>query len=98
MSFQPKPTMAELREAAISQRNAIQAEIQARYDKARQDAETQFDREHDEARDAYQRIRARPRPDHSILTDKRDREREAADKALDDELRAPYLRFQLDDN
>ena len=94
----PKPTMAELRNAAIDKRNAIRAEIEAEYAREAQAEDAHFDREHDAARDEYERIRARPRPDHALPQEVRDRKLEEADRKLDDELKMLYLAHSIDDN
>jgi hypothetical protein len=93
-----KPTMGELRNQAIDQRNAIHAAIQAEYVREAAAADARFDQEHDAARDNYKRIRTRPRPDHALLKEARDRKLQKADKDLDEQLRALYLEFEVVDS
>src|SRR6266566_8290053 len=83
----PKPTMGELRNAAIDKRNAIHAEIEAEYAREAQAEDARFDAEFDRARDEYERIRARPRPDPALLREVCDRKLAEADRKLDDELK-----------
>jgi hypothetical protein len=94
----PKPTMAELRNAAIDKRNAVHAEIEAEYAREAQAEDTRFDAEFDRARDHYERIRARPRPEHALPQEVRDRKLAEADRKLDDELKTLYLAHSIDDN
>ena len=94
----PKPTMGELRNQAIDKRNAIRAEIEAEYAREVQAEDTRFDAEFDRARDEYERIRARPRPDHALPQEIRDRKIAEADRKLDDELKMLYLQFDVPDN
>ena len=94
----PKPTMAELRNAAIDKRNAIHAEIQAAFMEECKNDDARFDAEFGRARDEYERIRARPRPDHALPQEVRDRNLEEADRKLDDELKMLYLAHSIDDN
>ena len=93
-----KPTMGELRNQAIDRTNALHAEIQADYADQCRTADEVFDRQHDAARDHYERIRKRARPDHALLKEARDRKLAEADKDLDEQLRALYLQFERDDN
>ena len=93
-----KPTMRELRNAAIDKRNAIRAEIEAEYAREGQAEDTRFDAEFDRACDEYERIRARPRPDHALPQEVRDRKLAEADRKLDDELKTLYLAHSIDDN
>jgi ElaB/YqjD/DUF883 family membrane-anchored ribosome-binding protein len=92
-----KPTMAELRNAAIDRTNALHAEIQADYADQCRTADEVFDRQHDAAREHYERIRKRARPDHALLKEARDRKLTEADKALDEELKTLYLAEGIDD-
>ena len=94
----PKPTIAELRNAAIDKRNAIHAEINAAFSEDCKTEDARFDREHDAARDEYERVRARPRPDHALPQEVRDRKLAEADRKLDDELKTLYLAHSIDDN
>jgi hypothetical protein len=93
----PKPTMGELRNAAIDRTNAIHAEIQAKYQEEVAAADRLFDRQHDAARDHYERIRKRARPDHALLQEARDRKLADADKKLDDELKTLFLENDVSD-
>ena len=90
--------MPELRNQAIEKRNAIHAEIQEEYAREAAAEVALFDRQHDEARDHYQRIRQRPRPDHALLKAARDRKLAEADRKLDDELKALYLAHDVQDS
>jgi hypothetical protein len=93
-----KPTMGELRNQAIDRTNALHAEIQAKYQEEVAAADRLFDEQHDAARDHYERIRKRPRPDHALLKEARDRKLAEADKKLDDELKTLYLENDIQDS
>jgi ElaB/YqjD/DUF883 family membrane-anchored ribosome-binding protein len=93
-----KPTMGELRNAAIDRTNALHADIQADYADQCRTADEVFDRQHDAARDHYERIRRRARPDHALLKEVRDRKLAEADKKLDDELKTLYLQNDIQDS
>ena len=93
-----KPTMGELRNQAIDRTNAQHADIQAEYVREAAAADARFDQEHDAARDHYERIRKRPRPDHALLKEVRDRKLAEADKKLDDELKTLYLQNDIQDS
>jgi hypothetical protein len=92
-----KPTMGELRNAAIDRTNALHAEIQADYADQCRAADETFDRQHDAARDHYERISKRARPDHALLKEVRDHKLAEADKKLDDELKTLYLAHDIQD-
>jgi hypothetical protein len=93
-----KPTMAELRNAAIDKRNAIHDAINAEYAKDAQAEDAGFDREFDALREAFTKMRQRPRPDHALLKEVRDQALATADAKLDAELKALYLAHSVDDN
>jgi hypothetical protein len=93
-----KPTMAELRNQAIDKRNAIHDAINQQFGEDCRTEDATFDAEFDRAREAFTKMRQRPRPDHALLKEVRDRKLQEADKKLDEELRTLYLQHDVTDN
>jgi len=91
-------TMGELRNESIAKRNAIHDAISAEYAKDAQAEDAGFDQEFDALREAFTKMRQRPRPDHALLKEVRDRKLQEADRKLDEELKALYLQNDVTDN
>ena len=94
----PKPTMAELRNAAIDKRNAIHAEIQAAFMEECKNDDARFDAEFDRVREEFERVRKRPRPTHHVARARRDNAIADAERQLDADIKALFLQYGVSEN
>jgi hypothetical protein len=93
-----KPSLGELRNAAIAKRDAAVAEATAQFATDRAAEDRAFDLVHDLARDAYEAARKRPRPDYFLAKARHQEALAQADKELDAEIVEIYrLHGVIDD-
>jgi len=80
----------ERRQQLITARNERVAKVYAEYDAQAQAEDAAFDEVFNAARAKFEEAKARTRPDHRGIANKRDEAVQAAERELDDALRALY--------
>jgi hypothetical protein len=88
----------EKRQQLIDVRNERVAAVYAEYDEKARAEDAAFDAVFDAARAKYEVAKARIRPDHKGLQNKRDEALQAAERELDDALRALYVEAGVPDS
>jgi len=88
----------EQRKALIERRNEQVAAAYAAYDEQSQAEDAAFDAVFNAARAKFEEAKSRPRPDHRGIANKRDEAVQAAERELDDALRALYTAEGVRDN
>ena len=93
-----EPTLIELRNAAIAKRDRAIAAINERFQADCAAEDRDHDAQFDAARDQYERMRKRPRPDHALLKAVREEAITEAEQQLDAECFDIYRLFGVGDN